>query len=125
MARVIDVLPELTGDEMVYIQNIIQTLDDESARTFAHAYRARRKDPQSVLITAILGFVIIAGVHRFLLGQIAMGLLYLFTAGFCFIGTIIDIVNYQKLAFEYNSKTANEVLVLVRPYGNTRDARIV
>ncbi len=118
MARVIDVLPELTGDEMVYIQNLIKDMTDDHARTFSHAYRARRKDPQVVMITTLIGFVAIAGIQRFILGQIGMGILYVFTIGFCFIGTIIDLVNYNKLAFEYNAKAANEVLAMVMPVQN-------
>jgi TM2 domain-containing membrane protein YozV len=114
MARVIDVLPELTGEEMVFVQSLIKDMDDEKARTFASVYRTRRKDPQTILLTALLGLIILAGVHRFIMGQIGMGLLYLFTAGLCLVGTIVDLVNYQKLAFEYNQKAANEVLVMVR-----------
>jgi TM2 domain-containing membrane protein YozV len=114
MARVIDVLPEITGEEMIYIQNMIKDMDDETARKFANVYRARRKEPMLVLVTALLGLVVISGVHRFILGQVGMGLLYLFTVGLCFVGTIVDAVNYQKLAFEYNSKVANEVIVMIR-----------
>jgi TM2 domain-containing membrane protein YozV len=114
MAKIIDVLPELTGEEMLYVQRVINEWDDEKARTYANVYRARRKDPQVVLVTALLGLVVVAGVHRFILGQIGMGLLYLFTAGLCFVGTIIDLVNYQKLAFEFNRQVADEVAVLVR-----------
>ena len=114
MAKVIDVLPELQGDEMLYIQGLIKDMDDEKARNFAHGYRARRKDPQLILLTALLGFIVVAGVHRFILGQIGMGLLYLFTGGLCLIGTIVDLVNHQKLSFEFNQKIAQEVLVLTR-----------
>jgi TM2 domain-containing membrane protein YozV len=114
MARIIDVLPEVTGEEMVYLQNLLKDMDDEKARSFANVYRTRRKEPMLVLITALLGLVVVAGVHRFILGQIGMGLLYLFTAGLCLIGTIVDLVNHQKLAFEYNQKVANEVLVMIR-----------
>jgi TM2 domain-containing membrane protein YozV len=114
MARVIDVLPELTGEEMLYVQSLVKDMDDEKARTFASVYRTRRKDPQVILLTALLGLVVLAGVHRFIMGQIGMGLLYLFTGGLCLIGTIVDLVNHQKLAFEYNQKTANEVLAMVR-----------
>lgn len=114
MARVIDVLPELTGEEMLYIQSLVKDMDDEKARTFATVYRTRRKDPQMILITALLGFVGLAGVHRFILGDIGMGILYVFTVGLCFIGTIVDLVNYQKLAFENNQKMANEVQALIR-----------
>ena len=114
MARVIDVLPEITGEEMLYIQSLIQVMDDEKARTFASVYRTRRKEPQLILFTALLGLIGIAGVHRFLMDQIGMGILYFFTAGLCFIGTIVDLVNYQKLAFEYNQKVAKEAELLVR-----------
>ncbi len=114
MARVIDVLPELTGEEMLYVQSLVKDMDDEKARTFAGVYRTRRKDPQVILLTALLGLVVLAGVHRFIMGQVGMGLLYLFTGGLCLIGTIVDLVNHQKLAFEYNQKTANEVLAMVR-----------
>ena len=114
MARVIDVLPELSGEEMLYVQALLKHMDDEKARSFASIYRTRRKDPQMILITALLGLFIVAGIHRFIMGQIGMGLLYLFTIGVCFIGTIVDLVNHQKLAFEHNQKMANEVLALIR-----------
>ena len=114
MARVIDVLPELTGEEMIYVQALLKDMDDDRAQKFASIYRTRRKDPQMILITALLGLFVVAGIHRFLMGQIAMGLLYLFTVGLCFVGTIVDLVNYRKLAFEYNQKVANDVLLLVR-----------
>ena len=114
MARVIDVLPEITGEEMLYVQSLLKDMDDDRARTFASVYRSRRKDPQIILFTALLGLIILAGVHRFIMGQIGMGLLYLFTGGLCLIGTIVDLVNHQKLAFEHNQKVANEVLMMVR-----------
>lgn len=114
MAKVTDVLPELTGEEMVYVQNLIKDWDDEKARNFANVYRTRRKDPQVILITALLGLIVVAGVHRFLLGQIGMGLLYLFTGGLCLIGTIIDLVNHQRLAFEFNQKVADEVAAIMK-----------
>lgn len=113
MAKVIDVMPELQGEEMIYIQNIINTMDENQARTFAGAYRARRKDPMMILILAIVGFFGIAGIHRFILNDIGMGILYVLTAGLCFIGTIVDIVNYQKLALEANRKVANEVVIMM------------
>lgn len=114
MARVIDLFPEATGEEMVYLQNILKDMDDEKAKQFINIYRARRKEPMLILVTALIGFVALAGIHRFILGHIGMGILYLFTAGLCLIGTIVDLVNYQKLAFEANQKVANEVLVMMR-----------
>ncbi len=77
-------------------------------------YRARRKDPNTIMITALLGLVVVAGVHRFILGQIGMGLLYVFTGGLCLIGTIVDLVNYKKLTFEYNQTVANETAMTLK-----------
>lgn len=113
MAKVTDVLPELAGEEMVYVQNLMKDWADDKARNFANVYRTRRRDPQMLLILTIIGFLGVAGVQRFITDQIGMGLLYFFTAGLCFIGTIIDLVNYQKLAFEYNQKKANEVAAII------------
>jgi TM2 domain-containing membrane protein YozV len=114
MADVLRVLPELEGEEMIYVQHILDDMPDRDAQQFANVYRARRQDPQTILLTTILGFIVIAGVQRFLIGQIGMGLLYLFTGGFCLVGTIIDLINHRKLAFEYNQKIANEVAMTIR-----------
>ena len=114
MAKLIDHLPEVTGEEAIYLDNLFKEFDDEKARRFAGVYRTRRKDPQTILILAIIGFVCFAGIHRMVINQVGMGILYLLTGGLCFIGTIVDLVNHQKLAFEYNQKVANEVAVLVR-----------
>ncbi|HTE30936.1 MAG TPA: TM2 domain-containing protein [Chryseolinea sp.] len=113
MAKVINFLPELTGEELVYVQKLIGEFDDEKAKTFATVYRARRKDPQMILILALVGFLGFAGIHRMVTDQVGMGILYLLTLGFCFVGTIVDLVNYQKLALEYNLKAANEVVAMM------------
>lgn len=114
MASVLKLLPELQGAEMSYIQDLIKSMADDEAQLFANIYRTRRRDPQLILITTILGFFIIAGIQRFLVNQIGMGLLYLFTGGLCLIGTIVDLVNYQSLAFEYNKKIADEVSLMIK-----------
>lgn len=114
MARLIDFLPEVAGEEAVYLQQVLQNLDDEKARSFATVYRSRRKDPQMILILALIGFVGFAGIHRMIINQVGMGILYFFTGGLCLIGTIVDLVNYQKLAFEYNQSVANEVAMMVK-----------
>jgi len=110
MANVLRHLPELEGMELGYIQGFMKTMDEEEASLFAQVYRARRKDPQMVLILTLLGFFGFAGLHRFILGQLGLGILYLITAGLCFIGTIVDLVNYKSLAYEYNIKVAHETL---------------
>ncbi len=114
MANVAQIMPQIEGEEMTYVQGLIKELNDNQAQTFANTYLSRRKDPQTILLTSLIGFLGIAGIHRFILSQVGMGLLYLFTAGLCGIGTIIDLVNFKKLAFEYNQKVAQQVSVIIR-----------
>ncbi len=114
MANILDVLPELMGEEQAYVAGIIRDMDDDKVRQFANAYRARRREPQTILLLALLGFVGLAGVQRFIVDQIGMGILYLLTGGLCFIGTIIDMINYKKLAFEYNIVQAQQIQAVIR-----------
>jgi TM2 domain-containing membrane protein YozV len=88
-------------------------MDEDQAALFAQVYRARRKDAQMILILTLLGFFGFAGLHRFILGQIGLGILYILTVGLCFIGTIVDLVNYKSLAYEYNIKVAHETLAMI------------
>lgn len=114
MANFLQLMPMLEGEEMVYVQGLTKDLSETQLQQFAAIYTSRRKDPQLILLTTLLGFLGIAGVQRFILGNIGLGLLYFFTAGLCFIGTIVDLVNYRKLAFEFNMRSAQEVTVMVK-----------
>lgn len=114
MPNIFNLLPSLEGEEMIYVQELIKDMTDSQAQQFALAYSARRKDPTTILIVALVGFLGFAGIHRFLLNQVGMGILYFFTGGLCFIGTIVDLVNYKKLSFEYNSKAAQQVAIMIK-----------
>ncbi len=114
MANVYEVLPEIMGEEQFYISNIIKNMDDKQAQQFANIYRTRRKDPQTILLVTLVGFLGLAGIQRFLTDQIGMGILYLLTGGICMIGTIIDLVNYKKIAFEYNQKEAAQIMMMFK-----------
>jgi TM2 domain-containing membrane protein YozV len=113
MSKVLKYLPEVEGDEQVYVAQIIKQMSDEQALQFANLYRARRREPMTVLLMNLFGFVAIAGVHRFYLGQIGMGLLYLITGGFCLIGTVIDCFRYESLSFNFNQAKAQECARIV------------
>ena len=114
MAEIYKYLPELQGSELTMIKDITSDYTEEQMINFANVYRSRRRDPQLILLTTLHGFLGFAGIQRFLVNQIGMGILYFFTAGLCLIGTIVDLVNYQTLAFEYNQRIANEVNMLVK-----------
>ena len=114
MANIMNLIPELTGEELTGVGELVKGMSDDQAGTFASAYRAQRKDPSTVLLLTILGFIVVAGVQRFYVGQIGMGLLFLFTGGFCLIGTIIDVIDHKKLATQYNLGVASELAMLVK-----------
>lgn len=52
-----------------------------------------------LIVPSIFG---IAGLHRFYLGQVGMGILYLFTFGFLGIGLIIDLFTLSGMVDKYN-----------------------
>ena len=112
--NILKFMPELTGPELAFIDSTTKDFDDEKLLQFVNIYRSRRRDPQLILLTTLLGFVVVAGVQRFLVGQIGMGILYLFTGGLCLIGTIVDLVNYQDIAFQYNRQMASEVMMYMK-----------
>lgn len=101
-------IPAVEPDELAYLQAFTKDLQEEKLKIFITIYNAKRKKTETILICAILGFVFAAGIHRFVLGQIGMGILYLFTGGPCLVGTIVDVVNHKKLTFEFNQKMAIE-----------------
>ena len=104
-------------EEIMYIKNLTRDMTPDQQMQFMSLYQGRRKDQQSIIIFACLGFVGLSGVHRLVLGQMGMGILYLFTGGICMIGTIVDLVNSQKLVNEYNLRQANEVTNIMRALG--------
>ena len=114
MANTIDYMSELEPDEMAYVQNLMASMTDYQAQQFTNIYRARRKGPQVILLMAALGFFGFAGVHRFVIGDIGLGILYFFTGGLCVVGTIVDLLNHKRLAFEYNTKQAQYANAMMR-----------
>jgi TM2 domain-containing membrane protein YozV len=114
MERIYKMMPEVEMDEAYFLDNLLKEKSDQQVRDFLAIYRVRRRDPQMTLFTALIGFLGVAGVHRFLLNQVGMGILYLLTAGLCFIGTIVDMVNHRTLTFEYNQKAAHDLFYMMR-----------
>ncbi|MBE0639158.1 MAG: TM2 domain-containing protein [Bacteroidales bacterium] len=112
MNTLLKYLPEVEGDEMFYLNDLLKNYTEDQIRDFSFMYRSRRRDPKIILLTTLLGFLGFAGIQRFLTDQIGMGILYFFTAGLCFIGTIVDLVNYRNIAFTYNQRVAYEVVTI-------------
>lgn len=106
-------LYDITPEELMTINSRTSGYSEDELSQFCMIYRSKRKDPQLILILCLLGLVGIAGVQRFLIGHIGMGILYFFTAGLCFVGTIIDAINHKELALEYNAKMITETLSML------------
>lgn len=81
-------------------------------------YSGKRKNPQDILLVTLLGFFCLAGIQRFVVGQIGMGILYFFTGGLCLIGTIVDLINHKSIATEYNRKMAFESFQIAKMNNN-------
>ena len=107
-------LPELEKTERLYIEDLTERMSHEQAQLFASAYRQSRKDPHTVLLTAIVGLVAIPGLQRFWLGQVGLGLLYLFTWGLILVGSIADVVRYKALALTYNQRVAHQIVMNIQ-----------
>jgi TM2 domain-containing membrane protein YozV len=107
---IIQFLYSATPEELVTINSRTKGFSNAELEQFCVIYRSKRKDPQLILILALIGLFGIAGIQRFFIGHIGMVILYFFTAGLCFVGTIIDAVNYKDLAMEYNAKMITETL---------------
>jgi len=99
---------DITAEEMGYLQQATVGLTDNQKQYFYMVYAGKRRTAQEILIFTLLGFVGIAGVQRFITGDIVLGIFYFFTAGFCFVGTVVDLINHKSLANEYNQKMAYE-----------------
>lgn len=106
-------LYDATPEELITINSRTKGFSDDELTNFCMIYRSKRKDPQTILLLSLLGLIFVAGIHRFVIGHIGMGILYFFTAGLCWIGTIVDAINHKELAMEYNSQMIAETLSML------------
>lgn len=102
-------LPELDESERFFVERLTIGMSEADIRQFAVAYRRARKDPQLILLMAVVGIVAVPGVHRFILGQVGLGLLYLLTYGLFLFGTIADIIKHKELTLNYNRQVAGRI----------------
>lgn len=108
----------MEAEEFMLLKQATKDMTEEQLKQFVMVYQSRRKDPQTILIVTLLGFVGFSGIQRFMVNQIGMGILYFFTAGLCIIGTIVDLINYKKLTLEYNQKMMFESMQLCKMMNN-------
>ncbi|NMM48867.1 TM2 domain-containing protein [Marinigracilibium pacificum] len=116
--RIIQEIPGVEGEEILMVNELTKEMSNESFRTFSRIYSGKRKSSEIILVLTILGFFGVAGIQRIITGEIGLGILYLFTAGLCFIGTIVDLVNYKRISLEYNQKMAVESVAITQSLMN-------
>ncbi len=114
--NLINMVPAIEGEELIYLQAITKEMTEDQLVNFIALYNGKRRKSDQILLGCVLGFVCVGGIQRFMVGQNGMGILYLFTGGLCFIGTIVDTVNHKRLTYEFNQKMASECLAMLRSY---------
>lgn len=85
------------SSKIVVIKERLERLDDSKLTILSSI---EYKDPTTLLLVSI--FLGTLGVDRFMLGDTAMGVLKLLTAGLCGILTIVDWFTISNKAKEYN-----------------------
>jgi TM2 domain-containing membrane protein YozV len=105
--------PGITLEEMGYLQQATAGLSEDQHRTFIYLYSSKRRSAQDILLFSLLGFIGIAGIQRFVTGRIGLGIIYLITFGFFYIGTIVDLINHKSLANDYNTDMIYETMQMV------------
>ncbi|MBA2744748.1 MAG: TM2 domain-containing protein [Flavisolibacter sp.] len=112
-------LPGLQPEELALLQALSKDMTDAEKQQFFMFYSGKRKEEHTMMILTAVGFFGFAGIQRFITGDIVLGILYLFTLGFCGIGTIIDLVNCKRLTFEFNQKKAMESAEMIRLFNRS------
>lgn len=108
--------PKAEAEELYFLEDETDGFNADQMKRFVSIYNNKRQDPQTILLLALLGFVVAAGIHRFVMGQVGMGILYLLTAGFCGVGTIIDLINHKQMTNDYNRQLARKTGDLVERF---------
>ncbi len=90
------------------IKETLAKVDDDKA---ASVLAVDLQDPTTILILSIVCGGL--GVDRFVLGEVGLGILKLLTCGGCYIWWIIDMINAQDRARDYNYKKLSERLMML------------
>ncbi len=114
-SRYLAYFPKISPEEFPFIIPLISRLPEKQAKEFLGLYSEGRLDPQTYTLLAALGIIFTPGLQRFYVGEWAMGILYMFTCGLLFIGTIVDLINGKEKVMGINRIKAQAIFL---NYGN-------
>lgn len=77
-------------ETLVDVQKALENMPDDKEM---YLHYTELHDPQTAMILSVIGLLGLAGLDRFYLGDIGLGILKLLTCGACYIWTIIDLIN--------------------------------
>lgn len=87
-----------------HISELRRQLSLEDLSDLDRMLAMERKSSGLIAGLAAIGFVGVAGVHRFVMGDVGKGVLMLLTAGGCGIWTIVDLARSSTMAAQYNTE---------------------
>ena len=67
--NLINMVPSIEGEELVYLQMLTKELTEENFMSFIAVYNGKRRKSDQVLLGCVLGFVCVGGIQRFMVGQ--------------------------------------------------------
>lgn len=88
--------------------------DERKLQLFQRTYLEKKRSKSTAHLLNLVSLIGIGGLHRFYLGDIGLGVGHLLTCGFCWIGTIIDIIAINKRVNMGNLKMAMQTLEIVQ-----------
>ena len=89
-------------------QQMIAGLTDQQKNMFMAQYAAERKDRTTLLLVSI--FLGKLGVDRFMMDDVGMGLVKLFTLGGCLVLWIMDIITITDRVDTWNRLKAQQII---------------
>ena len=107
-------LKGITPEEVSFLEHVMAGMNEQQEQQFVMFYSGKRQSPSDLLLFTLLGLIAVAGIQRFVIGHIGMGILYFLTGGLCLIGTIVDAINHKNLALDYNQKVGIDFAQLVK-----------
>lgn len=96
-----------TAYQLQTIKDALAKLDDSK---FMHISSLQLKDPTTMLVISIL--IGSLGIDRMMLGEAGLGVLKLLTCGGCYVWWIIDMINIQDKARQYNFDLVKNALMM-------------